>query len=184
MRSAHRARPERIVVRQIVSKRPGVVVQKSCVVILLQLLPDKLRTPQLRPFAVLLFVSGAVQLPKFPDPEASSPVVSVLLLPVSRLVVALGEKSLPRFCADGLGCSAKNRFPSCRRAVDRLTQESQRLLDSFCFMPYKSVRGSGFGACCARKDLKCCGLLHSTGLLFDRTEKLFTASYSNGSKGK
>src|SRR5713101_7478894 len=96
LRSARRARTERLIVRQIRSKRRRVVVQKTGVVILLRFLANKLRTPQFRPFSVLLFVSCAVQFPKLSDPEAPRPEVSLLLLPFSGLVVGLGEKSLPR----------------------------------------------------------------------------------------
>src|SRR5215469_2197994 len=92
LRRVTRALPQSLLMRQIVAKCRGVVIQKTGIVVLLKFLSKEFCLPQFCPSAILFFVGKPIHLPELTDPKTSSPEISVLLLPFASFVVAFGKE--------------------------------------------------------------------------------------------
>src|SRR5580704_5006840 len=92
------------VLRGLVAEDRRVVVQETGVVVLHVLRSHDERGPPLRQLLVTLVVGAGVELPQRAGPETAGPEITLLLLPLARRVVAIGEEA----AANELGHRARS----------------------------------------------------------------------------
>src|SRR5258708_2774949 len=125
-----------------------------------------------------------IKLPEFSRPETSRPEIPILLLPFSGHIVRFGEEPLSGICSNRLRRRLKNRLPLQCRAVDSLTQKSDCLLNSLCFVRNQSIEGWLLAGCQAREDLDACWFRHAFGLFPNSIQTFLAASDRIGRKNQ
>src|SRR5882762_84427 len=171
--SAKRTGTKGVITSQVKSHRRGVVIQKSCVMILQRLLTAQLRPPEFRPFAILFLMGRRIELPELSRPKTSCPEISVLLLPLAGLIVCFREKSRPGMRGNWFGRRLENGLPLQSGAIDGLPQQSEGLLDRSRFVGDQSIGRRLLAAHRARHDANVRWLRHTFGLFLHRVQEFF-----------